>query len=177
MSSENTSRLLQLMNNERRYRLFFYQIMEFCRSPRSYMQVQEQALNLLKNQAAIQAPEVLIQWLEEFGGIRRTIVDQESCWQTTPEGLHVLESEHPMVKLQELLDSHPERAPLFLEILRYCDTPRQRVDIEEFIKGNPVFQNSGFYLSNLLNELENISCLNWVDKRWRTNGAVKGAIV
>lgn len=166
-NAQNT--ILDRIAREPAYRLAFYRILKFCKTPRSASEVVGEILSFPEMKTAILAPNILLRRLEDVGGVERVIVEEEQeRWQTTDAGEKVAELEAPRKRLLELISKEPAHSEIYAQVLGFCQTPRTRTEIEELLKGNPVIVEHGFYPTVFIQRLEDAGGLEWVGKHWRT---------
>jgi hypothetical protein len=176
---ENTEKkILDRITGESGYRLVFYKILKFCETPRPTAEVEGEILSFPEMKTAIHSPNILMGWLEEVGGIERVVMEEEEeRWGTTEAGQKVAEMEAPVKRLLELMSKEPVFSEIYGQVLRFCQTPRTRSEVEEHLQGNPVMEESKVYPTFFMQGLEEAGGLEWVDKRWRTTEAGKGVLV
>ena len=73
------------------------------------------------------------------------VEEEEERWQTTEAGKKVAEMEAPGKRLLELLSKEPIYSEIYMQVLRFCQTPRKRTEIEELLQGNPVMEEPKVY--------------------------------
>ncbi|MBM4467201.1 MAG: response regulator transcription factor [Chloroflexi bacterium] len=158
------------------YRLVLYKILQFCETPRSATEVEEKVRSFPEMQTAIYPPIILLGWLEKIGGIERMVVEEEEeRWQTTEAGKRVAAREALAKRLLELLAQEPVYQDIYMQVLRFCQTPRARAEIEELLEGNPVMEKPKVYPTFFIQGLEEAGGLEWVGK-WQTTEAGKGVL-
>ena len=173
---DTEKKILDRITRERPYRPVFYKTLKFCETPRSTSEVEEEVLSFPEMKSAIHSPNILLGWLEEVGGIERVVLEEEERWQTTEAGKKVAEVEAPGKRLLELLSKEPVYSDIYMQVLRFCQTPRTRTEIEELLQGNPVMEKPKVYPTFFIAGLEGAGGLEWVDKHWRTTEAGKGVL-
>lgn len=169
-------KILDLIPSEPGYRMVFYKILKFCETPRPISEVEGEVLSFPQMKTAIHSPNILLGWLEEAGGIERVVVEEEERWQTTQAGKKVAEMEAPEKRLLELMDKEPAYSQFYMQVLKFCQTPRTRAEIEGLLEGNPVMEEPKVYPKFFIQGLEEAGGLEWVDKKWRTTEAAKGVL-
>lgn len=168
--------ILDLISSEPSYRLVFYKILKFCETPRLASEVEEEVLSFPEMKTAIHFPNILLGWLGEVGGIERVVVEEKERWQTTDAGKKVAEMEAPEKRLLELIAKEPVYSEVYTQVLKFCQTPRTRAEIEELLQGNPVMEELKVYPTFFIQGLEEAGGLEWVDQKWRTTEAAKGGL-
>ncbi|MCJ7567030.1 MAG: hypothetical protein MUO58_05775 [Anaerolineales bacterium] len=176
MVADTEKRIHDLISTHREYRLVFYKILRFCLHPRSYMDVQEEVCSYPEMEIAIQPPAILLKWLEKSGVIEQITNEGDGRWLTTLAGRQVLEVEEPGRRLRSLLSDREEFEPLFLQLLAFCQTPRQISEIEKELAGNPSLTEHNVHPAYFVHELAGTGGLEWIGKRWGTSEAGKGVI-
>jgi len=169
-------KILDLISSERRYRLVLYKILKFCETPRLASEVEGEVLSFPEMKTAIHSPNILLGWLEEAGGIERVVIEEKERWQTTDAGRKVAETEAPEKKLLELIAKEPAYSEVYTQVLKFCQTPRTRAEIEGLLEGNPVMEEPKVYPTFFIQGLEEVGGLEWVDKKWRTTEPAKGVL-
>lgn len=170
-------KILDLITGERAYRLVFYKVLKFCETPRPTAEVEGEVLSFPEMKTAIHSPTILLGWLEEVGGIECVVVEEEEeRWQTTEAGRKVVEIEAPERRLLELLSKEPVYSEIYMQVLRFCQTPRKRTEIEELLQGNPAMEKPKVFPGFFIQGLEDAGGLEWVDKQWRTTEVGKGVL-
>jgi hypothetical protein len=183
---EKGEKIRTLIASEPRYRLVLYRLLKFCEAPRTTSEVEQAALSLPGMKAAIHSPGILLGWLAEAGGVERVALEVEATeggedetqekWQTTEAGKKVAEMEDPQKRLLELIAQEPVYSDIYRQVLGFCQTPRQRTEIEELLKGNPAMEKPRVYPTFFIQGLEGAGGLEWVDSRWRTTEVGKGVL-
>ena len=169
------NKIFNLISREHPYRLVFYKVLKYCEMPRISSEVEQQILLSPEMKTAIHSPSILLGWLEEFGGIKRIVVDgEDEKWQTTDIGKKVAEMETPRKRLLELVSKEPGYSGFYMQILRFCETPRTSVEIEDMFRGNTAMEQTRVHPTFFIQRLEDSGGLEWVDKKWRTAEAAKG---
>jgi hypothetical protein len=168
------NRVSGLLASEPGYRWTLLKMLEYCAEPRSFLEVQEFVLGLLKGKVGIYTPDVLLQWLEETGGLEQSQIDGEGRWLTTPAGVEAIEAFGQGQPLRTLLTSQPEYSKVYLEILEFCSQPRRRQEIEEEIAGDSTIQSSRLHPAYFIDQLEKHGGLEWRGNRWQTTPDGKG---
>lgn len=172
------SDILELISNERSYRLVFYKILKFCEVPRLYSEIEAEVVSLPEMKTAIHSPDILVQWLEKAGAIQKTVEEKEKkeTWQITDAGKKVEQIESPEKRLIELINKELVYREVYMQILKFCQEPRTRVEIEDLLKGNPVLEKPyvapGFFVQNL----EETGGIEWVNNRWQTTEVAKALL-
>lgn len=168
-------KILDLISSEPSYRLVLYKILRFCEIPRLASEVEEEVLFFPEMKTAIHSPRILLGWLGEAGGIERVVVEEKERWQTTDAGKKVAEMGAPEKRLLELIAKEPVYSEVYMQVLKFCHTPRTRAEIEELLEGNPVMvmEEPKVYSKFFIQRLEEAAGLEWVDKKWRTTEAAK----
>jgi len=171
---EVEKKILDLISSEPAYRLVLYKILRFCETPRLASEVEGEVLSFPEMKTAIHSPNILLGWLEEAGGIERVVVEEKERWQTTDAGKKVAEMESPEKRLLELMAKEPVYSEAYTQVLKFCQTPRTRAEIEGLLEGNPVMEKPKVYPTVFIQRHEEAGGREWVDKKWRTTKAAKG---
>jgi hypothetical protein len=166
-------KILERVSAEPAYRLVLYKILKFCATPRSAAEVEDEIRSFPEMKTAIHSPNVLLRWLEKVGGVERVAVGEEERWQTTEAGKKVVETQAPRMRLRELISQEPVYSDVYTQVLRFCEIPKTRTEIEELLQGNPVLENPKVYPTFFIQGLEAAGGLEWNGK-WRTTEAGKG---
>jgi len=170
-------KILDLISSEPAYRLVLYKILKFCETPRSAAEVEEEILSFPEMKTAIYSPIILLGWLEGVGGVERvTVGEKEDRWQTTEAGKKVAAIEAPAKRLLELLAKEPVYHDIYMQVLRFCQTPRARTEIESLLEGNPVMEKPKVYPTFFIQGLEEAGGLEWVERHWQTAEVGKGVL-
>jgi hypothetical protein len=192
---EKVEKTKTLIASEPRYRLVIYKMLKFCEAPRSTSEVEQEALSFPEMKTAIHSPGILLGWLAEAGGVERVAVpargstlpappetpgegeeETQEKWQTTEAGKQVAEMEAPQKRLLELIAQEPAYSEIYRQVIGFCQTPRQRAEIEKLLQGNPVMEKPKVYPTFFIQGLEEAGGLEWVDNRWRTTQVGKGVL-
>ncbi len=176
-SEEAEKKIFERISAEPAYRLVFYKTLKFCETPRSATEVEQEVRSFPEMKTAIHSPAILLGWLEEVGGIERMIVEkEEGRWQTTEAGKKVADARAPAKKLVELLGKEPVYTEIYQQVLHFCQTPRTKAEIEQYLEGNPVLERPRVYATYFLQGLEDAGGVEWADGHWRTTEAGKGVV-
>jgi hypothetical protein len=177
---ENAERkILDLVTGEPGYRLVFYKILKFCETPRLTSEVEDEIRAFPEMETAIHSPPIVLGCLEEAGGIERLAAEDDNGderWQTTDVGKKIAAIEAPAKRLLELLAQEPVCQDIYMQVLRFCQTPRARTEIESLLEGNPVMEKLKVYPNFFIQGLEEAGGLEWVDSHWQTTEAGKGVL-
>ncbi len=171
-----TSPLSKLLASELQYRWILFRFLEFCEQPKTYLSVQEMALEHLKGKVVIHQPDVFLKWLEDAGGIERIKTEDGGQWATTAAGKEILAQFGPSRLLLNLLDANPDHRLIYLHILKFSLTPRKRVEIEESLKDHPILLRDRLHPAYFIQELERSGGLEWGGGHWVTTQAGKGVL-
>jgi hypothetical protein len=169
-------KLLDRITQEPAYRLVLYKILKFCETSRSAAETEKEILAYPEMKTAILSPSVLLSWLQESGGLERVVERKDERWQTTEVGKKVVEMETPGKRILELISKESEYSETYVQVLGFCQTPKTRVEIEEWFKGNPVTQELKAYPAFFIQRLEDVGGIEWVDQHWRTTVSGKGVL-
>ncbi len=173
-AEEVVTAVLARMSAAPSYSLVLYRALRYCEAPRTAGEIEQEMLSYPEMKTSVYPPVILLGWLEECGGVERLVVEkQEDRWRTTEAGRRAAELEAPAKRLRELLDSQPVYREIYTTILRFCKAPRERSEIEELLKGNPVMEKPKTYPTYFIQELEQAGGLEWVGK-WQTTEAGEG---
>lgn len=167
-------KIVDRLTSEPSYRLVLYKMLRFCETARSATEIEAEVLAFPEMKAAVLSPSVLLSWLENSGGVERIGETEAEQWQITGAGQKVLALEAPSKRLLDLIAKEPEYGDLFRQTLGFCQTPRTRGEIEEWVKQNPVAQANQVYPAFLLQRLEDAGGIEWVNSHWQTTEAGKG---
>jgi len=178
--------ILDLISSEHCYGLVFYKTLKFCETPRLASEVEEEVFSFPEMKTAIHSPDILLGWLEEAGGIERVVMEEEEAgdteravmeekegWQTTDAGKKVEEMKAPGERLLELIAKEPVYSEVYTQVLKFCQTPRTRAEIEELLEGNPALEKPWVVPGFFVQSLEEARGLEWVSNRWRTTEVAK----
>jgi hypothetical protein len=163
-------RTLRLMETEATRRLALYKTLEFCVARRTASELEATISSLPEMHASLFSTSTLRQWLEDAGGLQRIVSEEEEGednWQTTSAGQRVVESMSLPRRLAKLLQDHPKYRDIYLEILHFCLTPKDRKEIESMFDEHPSLADPKIYCTALLGELEDVGALEWAEK-WKT---------
>ena len=176
------TRTAELLSREHAHRHGLRKMLMLCEVPRSTAEIESAVLAFPEMKVSIFSPTILLSWLTGTGGIERVVVEgaeaeeEEVRWQTTAAGKKVIEREAPDRRLRELLDEQPRYRDIYLQVLRFCQTPRTRPEVESLLQDNPVMEKPKVYASFFLQNLEEKGGLEWVDSRWQTTEAGEGVL-
>ncbi len=168
------NRVSALLASEPAHRWMLLKALEFCTEPRGFPEVREAVQSLLNEKVVVYSPDVLLQWLEESGGLELVQINEENKWLTTPAGTEAIEAFGRGLPLRILLSSQPEYRQVYLKILEFCSLPRKRQEIEEELAGEATIQRSRLHPAYFVDQLEKHGGLEWSEKRWRTTPDGKG---
>ena len=99
---------------------------------------------------------------------------EEERWQTTEAGKKAAEMEAPAKRPLELPAQEPVYHDIYVQVLRFCQTPRARTEIESLLEGHPVMEKPKVYPAFFIGGLGDAGGLEWVDKHRRATEAGKG---
>ena len=165
--------ILDLISSEHSYRLVFYKTLKFCETPRLASEVEEEVLSFPEMKTAFHSPTILLGWLEEAGGIERVVIEEQEGWQTTEAGKKLDEMKAPEKRLLELIAKEPAYSEVYTQVLKFCQTPRTRAEIEELLEGDPALEEPGVVPGFFVQSLEEARGLEWVNNRWQTTEVAK----
>lgn len=170
---EGTTKVMQRVAAEPAFRKILYKILDFCQSPRSSAQVEQEVLSYPEMQASLQPYQVLLTWLVQCAGIEQAAAEGEPfLWRTTPAGMHVARISSLGERLALLAAQSQVYRDIYHQILQSCVVPKTKEEIESMLHDNPALENSGMYPSFFIGELEEAGGLDWADT-WRTTEAGK----
>lgn len=181
-TDEAEDRVAKLLAGEPAYRSALYKILVLCQTPRTASEVEEAVRAFPEMKVPFQSPQTLLSWLAGAGAIAQVSLPQgrgreeEKGWQTTEAGRKAAEREDPGRRLAELLGEQARYREVYLAVLRFCEAPRTRVEVERLLDGNPLLEEPKVYASYFLQNLEARGGVEWVDNRWRTTEAGKGLL-
>jgi hypothetical protein len=171
---ENTEKtILDRINREPSYSRVLYKILQSCATPRSAGEIEREILSYAEMKTAVLPPSTLVIWLESAGGLE-SVSEKEKIWQTSEAGKKVLETQSPQRRLLELMAKEPQYGETYVQVLEFCQVPKTRIEIEEWVKANPFLQESHVYPAFLIQRLEDAGGIEWVDSHWRTTESGKG---
>lgn len=175
-------RIVKLLAGEPAYRSALYKILVFCETPRTPTEVDEAVRAFPEMKVPFLTPQTLLSWLVRAGAIAQVSLPQgegqkeETGWQTTEAGRRAAQREEPGRRLRELLAEQARYREIYLQVLRFCEVPRTRVEVEKLLDGNPLMEEPKVYASYFLQNLEARGGVEWADNRWRTTQAGKGLL-
>jgi len=167
------AQVMQRIQAEPVYRAPLYKLLAFCTTARTAAEVESELAALPQMRTALHPPHVLLAWLENSGGLERLAAGQEIQWHTTRAGKRALDKLAPAKQLLELFAAESKYRDLYIEVLRFCDTPRTKGEIENLLQGNPVMEDPKVYPVFLIQGLEAAGGLEW-DGKWCATEAAKG---
>lgn len=156
------------------YRLVLCDVLSFCRTVRKGGEIDTEVERLMASQVTVFAPVTLRGWLERAGGLscERLENGTETCT-TTPAGLAYLEANDPVECLRAVVDSDPQYRELFLHMLNFCLTPRDKDQIEETVYDHKFLEREKSpYPTAFLGVLEDAGAIRW-DGQWSTTAIGK----
>jgi hypothetical protein len=160
-----------MLSKARGYRLVLLNILSLCAVARTTQELDAATATYMEGQARVHAPSTFRQWLQDAGGIAVVKVgDGESAreeWCLTPAGQIVVASMSLSAELMDLLDCDCEHRRTYLDILRFCQVPRTREEIERHLEGDPSINPPKTYPSTFIAPLEDVGAIKWADK-WTT---------
>lgn len=163
--------VVSLLQNASGHRLALLHLLSLCLVPRSASFLDEGTNAFLQGQISVYAPVTLRQWLVDAGGLARVEVGEgergEDEWQTTPAGKIALEKMNLSRELTQLLDESAAYREIYLKILRFCTTPRDKQEIEDCLKGDLSIGPPRLYPQTFFAALEQTGALRWMGK-WTT---------
>ncbi|MEE8717475.1 MAG: hypothetical protein SOI24_10610 [Coriobacteriales bacterium] len=94
-------------------------------------------------------------------------------YQTTDVGMTLLEDMRPKERLARLIAARPQRRDTYVDVLRFCTTPRTRQEIEGLLRGRKILSDEGrggepLKPSVFIDKLERSGVLVW-DGHWNTS--------
>jgi predicted transcriptional regulator len=162
------TKVLKLMASETTRRLALYKTLEFCLLPRMSDELDAKMSLFPEINNSVFSPAILRQWLEEAGGLQRTELEGgKTSWQTTNAGKMAIESMNLSSQLTKLIDEYPQYQEVYLGILHFCLTPRNKKELENTFDCHPSLANPRIYTTSPLSELEDVGAIEWNDK-WKT---------
>jgi|OpeIllAssembly_1097287.scaffolds.fasta_scaffold31254_2 hypothetical protein len=174
MVENQQKKLVDRLASEPSYRLVLYKMLRFCETARLATEIEAEVQAFPEMKTAVLSPGVLLSWLEHSGGVERIGEKQAEQWQITDAGKQALALEAPSKRLFDLIAKEPEYGDLFRQTLGFCQTPRTRGEIEEWVKQNPVAQASQVHPAFLLQRLEDAGGIEWANNHWQLTDAGKG---
>ena len=183
MSDDAETRVAALLSREPGYRSVLYKIMVLCEVPRTTTELEKAVLAFPEMEVPFLSPQTLLSWLTSAGAIEQvpSAGDPKAAdgtkWQTTEAAKRVVEREAPRKRLRQLLAEQPKYRDIYLQVLRFCQTPRRRDEIDELLHGNPAMEQPRVFATFFVQNLEEKGGLEWVNRRWQTTEAGKGMLV
>lgn len=172
----DSNRVVALLDSEVANRWVMLEMLKFCTQPRRYPDIQDFTSRILEKKVGIHTPDVLLNWLDERGGLERVQIEDEAMWRITPAGIQAVEYYGQGQPLQKLISNHPEFREIYLKILEMCKQPCKREELEKALAEEPTLQRSRLHPAFFINELEKHGGLEWVDRHWLTTPDGKGVI-
>jgi hypothetical protein len=151
------------------YRLL-YMLLDYCQVPRYESEISGWMLPFPEMRTSFYTPAILVNWMIGAGGITLTEDQGEQKWVTTEAGRTALEYNNPELRLQQLFEEDVRYKSIYLQILEFCASPRERGEIEELLNGNPALEYPKLYPNYFIDRLEASGGLQWLDK-WQTTDA------
>jgi hypothetical protein len=150
-------------------RLVLRGVLELCKIPRTNPEVDSEIEKLLSSQLTVFAPTTLRGWLEQAGALEPvTLESGQGAWKTTVSGFDYLDKTDLYKELQAVIDSDPERRSLFLELLNFCQSPRDKEEIEERLyAGQFLSKGSVPYPTAFIGAMEESGAMQW-NGQWIT---------
>lgn len=169
----------------------FIAILDGCREPQDSDAVAQLVEQAQAENRSVYSALTLCRMLERTGALRRMradvreeLVEQDGVeyrevpkqapadlWQTTPEGIQVVESAREGGALLELLalPSEEPLVPIYQKVLLFCaDQPRTKAELDQLVDDEPLAQQPRRYSNHFIELLESRDALSWHDGGWNT---------
>lgn len=168
-ASETEASLKDIFQAAPALRLVMRGVLELCKIPRTNSEVDSEIEKLLSSQLTVFAPTTLRGWLEQAGALEPvTLESEEVGWKTTVSGLIYLDKTNLSKELQAVIDSDPERRSLYLELLNFCQSPKDKEEIEERLyTGKFLSKGSMPYPTAFIGVMEEAGAMQW-NGQWIT---------
>lgn len=177
------------------YRRRFLAILDACKTPQTSSSLKELAAELESKRQCVYSAASFCTMLEEAGALQKLTADgepyeevepqlveveengrtylrptppPEALWQTTPEGLAVLEDDDPLAELLQIVDEHEGLyAGVFQEILGMCDGDGSSMEqIRAQVNANPVLEYPKKTAQFFMDYLDRNGAIEW-DGAWK----------
>lgn len=163
------------------HRLVLLHILSLCETACPASELDAQAMAFMKGQVSLHAPSTLRQWLWDAGGLEVVKIGEGEAarddWRITPAGQIALASMSLSREMMDLLhNAPPDHRQTYLKVLRFCELPRTREEIERHLEGDPSICPPETYPSTFIAPLEDVGAVRWTDK-WMTTDTGKQACV
>jgi hypothetical protein len=178
MSPDEQARaVVHLLDHASGYRLVLLQMLSFCASPRTAVELDAATIEYLAGRLTVLAPTSLRHWLVEAGGLdvqkSGDADDAVDLWSLSPGGKIALDDCSPSREIAQLLDeASPEHRRTYFDILGFCTTPRSREEIEQHLEGDPSICPPRIYPTMFVSALEDRGAIRWAGG-WTTTALGK----
>lgn len=185
MEAQNTeaavATILQLFHAEPSCRAALYQTLVICQTEQPSAEVLLKVGALPEMKTALQTPQALLARMVKAGGIEHLKKQDEpeesktkksSTFRTTKAGNEVIARQSPSRCLQALLSEDAKYCSVYELVLKTCEVPKTREEIEAVLKENPLLEQPKIYASYFLEGLDKNGGLEW-DEKWQTTQAGK----
>lgn len=160
-----TNSILTRLSAEPANRRILYELLVRCEEGRTMDELDGLFRGITAGSTPQYALSVYVSWLTQWNALEKTGDDREVIFRTTPEGRTAAGAVSPTNRLGILFGREPRHAALYTKVLRVCVEAKTRQDVESSLDG--VLEETGFYPSYFIGELEEAGGLVWNGK-WQT---------
>lgn len=198
-------RMEDLFENMIPYRLDFLKIMEYCRETRSMDEMSSFVTDLLAQRRAVYSAASFCKMLADAGALVKIDADGNpyvevevepeeavdengmtylkpgtppaAFWQTTEDGVAVLEESDPIAALAKIIEENAPFRSVFRDILRLCDAEggTSIVDLESTLNRDPILAESRRQAQFFMDYLDRNGAVAW-DGAWKTTDVGKAVL-
>lgn len=161
---EAVAQIQSTLNSTPRYSEIEYRILEYCKTRRTLVEVEDMVLGLPQFPACDQNPYRLIFFMEDCGGLQRfeldaegNVVDEEAkeglsedeiddlvwdyAFETTEAGKQAADEMKPEKRMDKLFKLFPQRISTYCDVLEFCKEPRGWKEIDALLQGRDVLKS------------------------------------
>ncbi len=189
MEAQNTeaavATIAQLFHAEPGCEAALYQLLVICQTEQPLTEVVRKVGALPVMKTALQTAQALVARMVQAGGIE-LVEKQEAViganaerlltYRTTKAGNQVIVRQSPSRRLLTLLLDDAKYRSIYELVLRTCEVPKTKDEIEAVLNGNPLLEHPRLYASYFLETLEKAAGLEW-NTKWQTTEAGKALLI
>jgi len=167
-TSEDTAKLIELLQTEPESRDILYKTLVFCESQRTATEIEHQINIWTENRTILHKPQALLSILIAIGGLQQSKgADGQVYISTTTAGKQAISASCPSVRLGHLFSTEPEFIDTYIEILELCKDPKSLSELEDIIPQPDIIDDKAILVSYFVGQLEESGGLEW-NIKWHT---------
>lgn len=169
-------RIVELILSNASLKVGLYKTLELCLIPKTSAELDVRMSSFSELTNSVYTPSILRQWLQDAAALERVVVEEkEEAWQTTEAGRRAVKSVDLPTEIRRLFEQQPQNKDIYLQILQFCVTPREKNEVETKIGEHPSREEPQAFVTSFLSALENVGAIEW-NSKWKTTGLGRGVL-